>query len=155
MSQLCALIATQLDLVPAMVAQLRVAGLLHDVGKIGIPDSVLTKPAGLTDGEYEHMKRHSILGEQIVAAAGHAQRVALGPPSPTSATTAAATQTGWRAENIPLQSRIILAADTFEAMTSDRPYRLAPGRASAVAELRRHMGTQFDPVVVRALCEAL
>jgi diguanylate cyclase (GGDEF)-like protein len=153
-SQLCALIATELALKPAVITQMRLAGLLHDVGKIGIPDAILTKPAALTDAEYDQMKRHSILGEQIVAAAElpeearwvrhhHERYDGKGYPD------------GLAGENIPLQSRIILTADAFEAMTSDRPYRKAPGREFAIAELQRHAGTQFDPEIVRALCQAL
>jgi diguanylate cyclase (GGDEF)-like protein len=153
-SQLCVLIATELALSPALIAQMRLAGLLHDVGKIGIPDAILTKPAALTDAEYEQMKRHSILGEEIVAAAGlctearwirhhHERYDGDGYPDRLAG------------KNIPLQSRIILTADAFEAMTSDRPYRGAPGREFAIAELARHAGTQFDPHIVEAFCRAL
>jgi diguanylate cyclase (GGDEF)-like protein/putative nucleotidyltransferase with HDIG domain len=153
-SQLCALIATELELTPERIAQMRLAGLLHDVGKIGIPDAILTKPVALTETEYEQMKRHSILGAEIVAAAGlstearwvrhhHERYDGNGYPDKLAG------------KNIPLQSRIILTADAFEAMTSDRPYRDAPGRDFAIAELKRHAGTQFDPRIVRAFCRAL
>ncbi len=153
-SQLCVLIATELALAPALIGRMRLAGLLHDVGKIGIPDAILTKPAALTDGEYEQMKRHSILGAEIVAAAGlatearwirhhHERYDGSGYPD------------GLAGRAIPLQSRIILAADAFEAMTSDRPYRDAPGREFAIAELKRHAGTQFDSEIVKAFCRAL
>jgi diguanylate cyclase (GGDEF)-like protein len=153
-SQLCVLIATELALDPPLIGQMRLAGLLHDVGKIGIPDAILTKPAPLTDAEYEQMKRHSVLGEEIAAAAGlsieadwirhhHERYDGNGYPD------------GLGGRDIPLQSRIILTADAFEAMTSDRPYRETPGREFAIAELRRHAGTQFDPRIVQALCRAL
>ncbi|MFZ1994603.1 MAG: diguanylate cyclase [Solirubrobacteraceae bacterium] len=153
-SQLCVLIATELGLAPALIGQMRLAGLLHDVGKIGIPDAILTKPAALTDAEYEQMKRHSVLGAEITAAAGlateaqwirhhHERYDGTGYPD------------GIAGENIPLQSRIILTADAFEAMTSDRPYRDAPGREFGITELKRHAGTQFDPQIVAAFCRAL
>jgi diguanylate cyclase (GGDEF)-like protein len=153
-SQLCALIATGLALPPELISQMRLAGLLHDVGKIGVPDAILTKPAALSEAEYAQMKRHSILGEEIVAAADlpeearwirhhHERYDGNGYPD------------GLAGEDIPLQSRIILTADAFEAMTSDRPYRKAPGREFAIAELHRHAGTQFDPSIVHALCQAL
>jgi diguanylate cyclase (GGDEF)-like protein len=153
-SQLCALLASELELGPQRIARMRLAGLLHDVGKIGVPDAILTKPAKLTEEEYEVMKRHSVLGQEIVAAAGmpveavwvrhhHERYDGKGYPD------------GLAGEDIPLESRIILAADAFEAMTSDRPYRKAPGRDFAISELRRHAGTQFDAAVVHALCRAL
>jgi HD-GYP domain-containing protein (c-di-GMP phosphodiesterase class II) len=133
---------------------MRLAGLLHDVGKIGVPDAILNKPAKLTDDEYAVMKRHSLLGCDIVCAADmpvearwvrhhHERFDGRGYPD------------GLAGEDIPLESRIILVADAYEAMTSDRPYRKAPGEAVAVAELRTHAGTQFDPAVVAALCRVL
>jgi diguanylate cyclase (GGDEF)-like protein len=153
-SQLCAVIAAELGLEGERVARIRLAGLLHDVGKIGVPDAILNKPAALTDAEFALMKRHSLLGGDIVAAAGmheearwvrhhHERFDGSGYPA------------GLEGSEIPLESRIILVADAFEAMTSYRPYRDAPGREFAVEELRRHAGGQFDPDVVAALCRTL
>ena len=153
-SQLTALIATELGFDAAHIAQIRLAGLLHDVGKIGIPDAILNKPAKLTDDEYEQMKTHSLLGYDIVLAAEmpteanwirhhHSRLDGHGYPD----------QIG--GGDIPIESRIIFVADSFEAMTSDRPYRKAPGRQFAINELRRCAGTQFDPKVVEALCQRL
>jgi diguanylate cyclase (GGDEF)-like protein len=153
-SQLCGLIGAELGLEAARLTRLRLAGLLHDVGKIGVPDAILNKPAKLTDDEYEHMKRHSLLGYDIVQAADmelearwvrhhHERFDGGGYPD------------GLAGEEIPLESRVILVADAFEAMTSDRPYRLAPGQSFAVRELGRHAGTQFDPTVVEALTRVL
>jgi diguanylate cyclase (GGDEF)-like protein len=153
-SQLCGLIGAELGLDAARLTRLRLAGLLHDVGKIGVPDAILNKPAKLTDDEYAYMKRHSLLGYDIVQAADmeiearwvrhhHERFDGGGYPD------------GLAGEQIPLESRIILVADAFEAMTSDRPYRLAPGQSFAVRELGRHAGTQFDPAVVEALTRVL
>ena len=153
-SQLCGLIGAELGLDAGRLTRLRLAGLLHDVGKIGVPDAILNKPAKLTDDEYEHMKRHSLLGYDIVQAADmelearwvrhhHERFDGGGYPD------------GLAGEEIPLESRVILVADAFEAMTSDRPYRLAPGQSFAVRELGRHAGTQFDPTVVEALTRVL
>lgn len=153
-SQLCVVIALELGLRGDHLIRIRLAGLLHDVGKIGVPDSILQKPAPLTPAEYEQMKAHSVLGEEIIKAAEmpaearwvrhHHERVdGTGYPDGLSGTA------------IPLESRIIHVADAFEAMTSDRPYRPAPGHRYAVDELRRESGTQFDPVVVEALIRRL
>lgn len=153
-SQLSGLIAAELGFAPAHIAQMRLAGLLHDVGKIGIPDAILNKRARLTPDEYETMKNHSVLGCDIVMAADmpveadwirhhHERYDGQGYPD------------GISGESVPLESRIILVADSFEAMTSDRPYRRAPGQQFAVNELHSHSGTQFDPRIVDALCRRL
>ena len=153
-SQLAATVAAELGFTGERLGRMRLAGLLHDVGKIGVPDAILNKPAKLTDGEYAVMQRHALLGADIVRAADlpnearwvrhhHERYDGGGYPD------------GLCGDGIPLESRIILVADAFEAMTSDRPYRRAPGQEFAIAELRRNAGTQFDPAVVDALCRVL
>jgi diguanylate cyclase (GGDEF)-like protein/putative nucleotidyltransferase with HDIG domain len=153
-SELSALIAGELDFKPAHIEKMRIAGLLHDVGKIGIPDAILNKPAKLTEAEYDVMKTHSALGYDIVLAAD----------MPTEADWIRHHHSRWDGtgypdhvggEAIPLESRIIFVADAFEAMTSDRPYRQAPGQQFAINELRANSGTQFDPRVVDAICRVL
>lgn len=151
---LCVVIAAELGFEPERVTRIRLAGLLHDVGKIGIPDAILKKPAALTPEEYEQMKTHSVLGEGIILAAEmpiearwvrhHHERIdGAGYPD------------GLVGAQTPLESRIIHVADAFEAMTSDRPYRDAPGEQFALAELERHAGTQFDRAVVEALLRVI
>ena len=153
-SNLCAAIGARLGLEGERLARLRLAGLLHDVGKIGIPDAILRKPAKLDPAEFEQMKTHSVLGQNIVLAAEMPERAkwvrhhhermdGCGYPD------------GLAGGKIPLESRIIHVADAFEAMTSDRPYRKAPGERFAVEELRRNAGTQFDDSVVDALLGVL
>jgi diguanylate cyclase (GGDEF)-like protein len=153
-SELAAQIALELGLKPRRVAQVRLAGLLLDVGKIGIPDAILQKPAKLTDYEYELIKTHSNLGHQIVLAseledeAGwvlhrHERIDGRGYPD------------GLHDADIPLEARILAVADTFEAIISDRPYRAGRSPAAAFAELRRCAGTQFDPDCVEALGRAI
>jgi diguanylate cyclase (GGDEF)-like protein len=153
-AELCVTIAERLGLEQERVEHLRLAGLLHDVGKIGVPDTILQKPGPLSDAEYETMKAHSRLGHSIVSGAGlveearwilhhHERPDGRGYPA------------GLRDDEIPLESRIILVADAFEAMTSDRPYRRSVPASAALEELHRHSGTQFDPDCVAALEQAL
>jgi len=153
-SNLCAAIAAELGLTPARIGRVRIAGLLHDVGKIGIPDAILRKPAKLTVEEFEQMKTHAVLGESIVLAADmperagwvrhHHERIdGTGYPD------------GLAGQEIPLEARVIHVADAFEAMISDRPYRKAPGQAYAVEQMHLYAGTQFDERVVEALMQVL
>lgn len=153
-SLLCVMIAEQLQLAPSRIAELRLAGLLHDVGKIGIPDAILQKPARLTDDEFEAMKTHSTLGHSIVMAAGREQE-ALWILHHHERLDGRGYPAGLRSEEIPLESRVILVADAFEAMTADRPYRKQGSVDDALAELERHAGTQFDPRCVAALRQAI
>jgi len=129
---------------------LELSAWMHDVGKIGVPDNLLTKPSRLTREEFEIVKVHAVKGAEIVGQIEELTRVAdvirhhherldgLGYPD------------GLRGEAIPLLSRIILVADSFDAMTSDRSYRRGPGREKAFAELRQYAGTQFDPDLVKS-----
>ena len=153
-SELCVLIAGELGLEPDHTNRLRLAGLLHDAGKIGIADAILRKPAPLTDDEFEVMKTHAALGARIVAGAEleeesnwilhhHERPDGRGYPD------------GLAGDAIPRESRMILVADAFEAMTSDRPYRAGRPEQEALAELERCAGTQFDPECVAALRRAL
>jgi diguanylate cyclase (GGDEF)-like protein/putative nucleotidyltransferase with HDIG domain len=153
-AELCVRIAEELGLDGERLSKLRLAGLLHDVGKIGIADAILQKPGALDDDESEIMRTHSEIGHNIISAAElkdpalwvlhHHERVdGTGYPH------------GLEGEEIPLESRIILVADTYEAITSDRPYRRGRTSEEALAELERHAGTQFDDACVAALRRAL
>jgi diguanylate cyclase (GGDEF)-like protein len=153
-AELSGLTAAGLGLDAEHVADVRLAGLVHDVGKIGVPDAILQKPARLTAEEYEIVKGHSALGHRILegtALAGvapwvlhHHERVdGGGYPA------------GLAGEQIPLESRILHVADAFEAMTSDRPYRDGMSEEDALDELHRHAGTQFDVACVEALSAAV
>ncbi|MEA2448874.1 MAG: hypothetical protein QOG63_806 [Thermoleophilaceae bacterium] len=145
-----AAIGTELGLSPERVVRLRRAALFHDIGKIAVRADILSKPAALSDEEYAEMKTHSVVGSAMLAHAGfveeaswvrhHHERLdGRGYPD------------GLAGHEIEFEARIIFAADSFEAMTSDRPYRTGMPVADAVEELRRCVGTQFDPRVVEAL----
>jgi diguanylate cyclase (GGDEF)-like protein len=132
------------------VEQVRTAGVLHDVGKIGISDVLLLKPSPLTPEEQDTMRRHSELGRDIVGGAGmddiaryvhhlHERYDGSGYPE------------GLVGEEIPLESRILHVADAYEAMTSSRVYRDALCLEDAVAELEKGAGTQFDPSIAKAM----
>ncbi|MGI8597555.1 MAG: HD domain-containing phosphohydrolase [Thermoleophilaceae bacterium] len=153
-SEICALMARALGLEPERIDRLRLAGLLHDVGKIGIADAILQKRGPLNDAEFEVMKTHTTLGHRILEGAEldlegewvlhHHERLdGTGYPD------------GLAGAEVPLESRIILVADAFEAITADRPYRSGRSDVEALEELERHSGTQFDAACVAALRAAL
>jgi diguanylate cyclase (GGDEF)-like protein/putative nucleotidyltransferase with HDIG domain len=139
----------------ADVDALRRAALLHDVGKIGTPDAILHKPGSLTDEEYAAMKSHSTLGYRILLNGGLPTCESLWVLHHHEHLDGSGYPHGLRGDEIPLQSRIMLVADAFEAMTCDRPYRQARPAGEAIAELRRCAGRQFDPAVVEAFVATL
>jgi diguanylate cyclase (GGDEF)-like protein len=134
------------------------AGVLHDVGKLGIADAILLKPSALTAEEFEEMKRHSVLGADIVAGAGMAE-VATWVRHLHERWDGGGYPDGIAGEEIPLESRILAVVDALEAMTSTRVYRKAMPVEVAIAELERGAGTQFDArialLVVRLLREGV
>jgi diguanylate cyclase (GGDEF)-like protein/putative nucleotidyltransferase with HDIG domain len=148
------MMARELGLPEHRVSRIRLAGILHDIGKAGVPNSILHKPGPLTEEEYAIIKRHPELGAQIIehislsdvrewVATHHERPDGLGYPH------------GLSGGAIALEARIVAVADAYEAMTSDRPYRDSIGYETALAELQRCAGTQFDARVVTAFIAAL
>jgi putative nucleotidyltransferase with HDIG domain len=146
--------ARELDLPEQVVEDVRLAGLLHDVGKSGVADAIVSKPAALSGAEWVAMRYHPELGAALLDGAGlddvrqwilchHERPDGHGYPR------------GLVGDEIPLESRILAVADAYEAMTNDRVYRRSIGRWRARDELRRNSGTQFDEVVVEAFLRAL
>jgi diguanylate cyclase (GGDEF)-like protein/putative nucleotidyltransferase with HDIG domain len=148
------MMARELGLSERRVSRVRLAGMLHDIGKVGVADSILRKPGPLTEEELAIIRRHPELGVQILehssladvrawVGAHHERPDGLGYPL------------GLSGEELALEARIVAVADAYEAMTSDRSYRDSIGHAHARAELRRCAGSQFDARVVEAFLTTL
>ena len=148
-------VATRLDLSPQEVDEVKVVALLHDIGKIGIPDEILHKSTPLTDADWELMRSHPAIGERILEPLPGFDRIASAVRHEHERWDGSGYPDGLAETAIPLASRIVLACDAFHALVSDRPYRPALALEDAVAELDACAGTQFDPDVVRALLEAI
>lgn len=154
-SELCSLMGKHLNLPPNDIKQLKVIGNLHDIGKIAIDESVLNKPGKLTQEEWMLIRRHPETGYRILAASTdyaemaedilchHERWDGLGYPK------------GIKGEEIPFRSRIIALADAFDAMTEERTYRSPMSQNEAVDEIRKHAGTQFDPVLALEFIEMI
>jgi HD-GYP domain-containing protein (c-di-GMP phosphodiesterase class II) len=143
-------IAVEIGLDPHTVQRIYLAGLLHDVGKIAVPDAILRKPAALTDEEFDEIKKHPVVGEQILAPSAHFQDILPGVRHHHERIDGKGYPDNLRDEEIPLIARIIAVADAYNAMTSDRPYRDAMQPALAMRILIQNQGMQHDPFIVSA-----
>jgi HD-GYP domain-containing protein (c-di-GMP phosphodiesterase class II) len=129
--------------------------LLHDIGKIAISDAILYKPGRLTDDERDAMRRHPLIGEEIVRGIDFLAGARQVVRSHHERWDGAGYPNHLAGDQIPLGARIIFVADAYDAMTSDRAYSRSMSQREALGELERCAGTQFDPAVVRALAEEL
>ena len=148
-------VARLLGLSPAEVEAVRHGALLHDVGKLAIPNEILHKPGPLTDAEWIVMAEHPVIGERILLRTPQLSHLAPIVRHEHERWDGGGYPEGLAGTAIPVGSRIILACDAFNAMITTRPYREAMSDADATAELRDKAGTQFDPQVVEALLETL
>jgi putative nucleotidyltransferase with HDIG domain len=147
--------AEAMKLPPDKINTLRAAGLLHDIGKVGVPDSILTKKSALTGEEWNPIRMHPELGVDILKHVidlvscltaihyHHEHYDGSGYP------------VGIKSDKIPLEARILSIADAYDAMTSPRPYRSQLSLEDALLELKRCAGTQFDPELVIMFCEIM
>lgn len=150
-SEYSVLIAKRLGFTEEECEDLRRMALLHDIGKIGIPDSVLNKPSRLTDEEYEIMKTHVIKGAEILKDFSLVEHIADGALYHHERYDGRGYANGLKGEEIPLNARIIGIADAFDAMTANRVYRKKLDIDFVLGELRKGSGTQFDPALVEIM----
>ncbi len=148
-------LAWELELPAPTIADLRLFAKFHDIGKVGIPDSILFKPDSLTPEEYAVMRRHSEIGFRIAKSAPDLVPIADWILKHHEWWNGQGYPLGVSGEKIPLACRILALADTFDAMTNSRPYRKAMTSQEAIDEIRRCAGTQFDPVLAEVFIEML
>jgi diguanylate cyclase (GGDEF)-like protein len=154
-ARLAAAVAMRLGMTPEATDEVARGAELHDVGKMAIPDAILDKPSSLDEGEWSFIHRHTLIGEAILSAAPSLVPVARLVRSSHERYDGNGYPDGLTGESIPLGSRIIFACDAYDAMVSDRPYAAAMVSEEALEQIRIGRGTQFDPAVVSALCDAV
>ncbi|MCX5705746.1 MAG: HD domain-containing protein [Candidatus Omnitrophica bacterium] len=133
---------------------LRISSLLHDIGKIGIPEAILNKKDDLTEEEREQMKKHSLIGARILSEVDEFYEPILGVKYHHERYDGTGYPDGLKGEEIPLIARIIAIADTFDAMTTHRPYRASIPKEEAISIIHKESGRQFDPVIAEAFLSA-
>jgi HD-GYP domain-containing protein (c-di-GMP phosphodiesterase class II) len=153
--RLASAVARHIGLAPDEVHEVQQVALLHDIGKVGIPDSILQKRGPLTDDEWEVMHQHPTIGARILTGVPMFAHLVPAGTAEHERFDGTGYPDGLQGSAIPLASRITFACDAYHAMTSDRPYRRALDVPAARAELQLGSGTQFDPAVVDALLEVL
>jgi HD-GYP domain-containing protein (c-di-GMP phosphodiesterase class II) len=149
-SEIALAIGRSLKLSNETLKNIRLASLLHDIGKIGVPDSILLKPGRLTEREFEIIKKHPVYAVNILKHLPRLKDIVPIVYHEHEHYDGKGYVEGLKADKIPIESRIIAVADAFEAMTSNRPYRKAMSKKNAIKEIKRNSGTQFDPVIVKA-----
>ncbi len=145
----------QLGLSEEELYDLELSGLFHDIGKIGIPDKVLLKPHRLEEDEFQQMKKHPEWSAQILEGFDHFEEIAYCVRHHHERFDGRGYPEGLKGEEIPLYARILLIADTFDAMTSSRPYREGLSFDIAFEELEEFSGSQFDPDLVKAFIQGM
>ena len=144
-SELCVMIARKLHVAPEVIDDLHTGALIHDVGKIGIPDAIITKPSHLTDEEFALQKQHPIIGYELCKSLGLGDHILMLIRSHHEKLDGTGYPDGLKQGEIPLPLRIICVADAFDAMSCLRPYRKALDARERHEQLNRFAGTQFDP----------
>ncbi|MGM9539703.1 HD-GYP domain-containing protein [Anaerovibrio sp.] len=149
------MIAAGMGLGRKMIEHIYQAALLHDVGKVGVPDAVLKKPGRLTGGEFDIIRKHTLMGGEILGAIKSVPYIAEGALYHHERWDGRGYPQGLSGEAIPLTGRIIAIADVYDAMQSRRCYKEGMSRRQALAEIRQGAGTQFDPEIVEVFCQCI
>jgi len=144
-------VALDLGLEAGEARAARYAAVLHDIGKIGVPDAILNKPGALSEEEWETMRRHPEMGAEILGSIAGFERISEVVLRHHERFDGGGYPGGISGEQIPLAARLISVVDAYDAMTNDRPYRKAMTHEEAVGELERNAGTQFDPRVIESM----
>jgi putative nucleotidyltransferase with HDIG domain len=153
-SRISMAIAQRLGLPDDECEKIRISALLHDVGKIAIDDNILKKPAALTDDEFAIMKQHPQKGYKIMSQIRAMKEFLPGMYMHHEMVNGQGYPQGLKGDEIPLMAKVVAVADTFDAMTTDRPYQQAMKFEDAVARIQSFVGTRYDAVVVSAFVEA-
>jgi HD-GYP domain-containing protein (c-di-GMP phosphodiesterase class II) len=153
-TEYCLAIAEEMGLNKEERENLELSAILHDIGKIGIDDAILRKPSFLDDKEIEIMKKHPLIGHEILSKVKHLSNIVEGTFSHHERYDGTGYPKGIKGEEIPIIGRIIAVCDTYDAMTSNRPYRNGLDDNIAIEEIKKNKGKQFDPIVVDAFIKA-
>jgi len=153
-TQYCLAIAKYFQLKPLEKKWLKITSVLHDIGKVGIEDQILKKPEQLTPEEFEMIKRHCNIGVEIIEHVRQLRESIPGVKYHHEQLDGKGYPSGLKGDEIPILAKIVAVADTFDAMTTDRPYRKAMEKEAAIKELERCSGTQLDEKVVEAFIQA-
>ncbi|HET9781087.1 MAG TPA: HD-GYP domain-containing protein [Candidatus Dormibacteraeota bacterium] len=154
-ARLCVHIGRQMSMSASELRVLARAGLMHDIGKLGIPSELLEKHSPLDESEWHLMRMHPEMGLTLLDRAGQSSREMLAVLYHHERLDGSGYPYGLKAESIPIEARIVAVADTYDALTSDRPYRHACSQADARRVLIEEAGSRLDPRAVSALLKAL
>jgi putative nucleotidyltransferase with HDIG domain len=149
------MIARHLGLPREQIEEIKIAGILHDVGKIGISDSILSKPGKLTEEEYDEIKLHPGISNKILYPVGFSERTLQAIAFHHERYDGKGYPHGLKGDSIAFEAQIIAVADAYDAMTSDRSYRSAMSRHAAIRELETNKATQFTPLIVDTFIDAI
>jgi len=154
-SALCYTLASKMNFNEDAINQMRIAGLIHDIGKIGVDEKILNKPGRLTIEERRDIERHPEIGWKILSSTAEFSELAQFVLSHHENWDGSGYPNGLKGEAIPLEARIISVADSYDAMTSERSYKKGMSKEAAIEELKRCSGTQFDPEIIEVFVDML